>query len=109
MFMAIVVVPYCVSFAALAFWWRLRLLLPAIVIGVSLWMLESNSVSNADGPGSFMAMGAFVFISIGAISGAVASALIIVGRRTNLALLRPLFVLPLLFSLGFGSYFVDLL
>jgi len=56
-----------------------------------------------------MAMGAFVFISIGAISGAVASALIIVGRRTNLALLRPLFVLPLLFSLGFGSYFVDLL
>ena len=105
MFVTLFLVPFCVGFAAFAFWWRLRLLLPAIAVGVFLFAIASGRVPNADGPSAFMVMAAFIFLSNGAASGVVASTLIIVGRRTNLSLLRPMLVLPLLLPLGFGSYF----
>ncbi len=105
MFVWVFVVPYCVGFVAFAFWWRLWLLLPATAVGAFLFALESDSISKADGPGVFMAEAAFIFLSVGGVSGVLASALIIIGRRANFVILRPTFVLPLLCVLGFGSYF----
>jgi hypothetical protein len=58
-----------------------------------------------DGPGQALGVALAVFLAIGAASGVVASALVIGGRSVGWRALHPAIVLPILFLLGFGSYF----
>ena len=102
-FISFVLPWYAIGFLALAFWWRWWLLLPiGVIVGV-LGKIEADSIARADGPALALGMAIFVFLCIGAGSGFLASALVIIGRWRKW--LHPLIVLPVVFVLGFGSYF----
>nr|WP_298100009.1 hypothetical protein [uncultured Shinella sp.] len=97
--------PFAIGFFALCFWWRWWLLVPAAVAAAIFGKIEYDGVMTADGPGMALGIGLVVFLLIGGTSGALASAVVIAGRSLSIRLLSPLFVLPVVFLLGFGSYF----
>ncbi|MGM4909393.1 hypothetical protein [Rhizobium sp. 768_B6_N1_8] len=97
---------YAVGFLALCFWWRWWLLVPAGLLAAVLAKIEFASVNASDGAGAAFGIILVVFVMIGAASGFAASGIVLIGRTAQLQALRAVFVLPVVFILGFGSYFV---
>ncbi|MBX5195723.1 hypothetical protein HJB82_10345 [Rhizobium sp. NZLR10] len=106
LFLSFAGLPYAIGFIALCFWWRWWLLLPAGVVAAVLAKIEYASVNASDGAGAAFGIILVVFMMIGAASGFVASGLVLIGRATRSRALRAIYVLPVVFILGFGSYFV---
>jgi len=96
---------YAFGFLALCFWWRWRLLVPAGILAAVLAKIEFASVNASDGAGAAFGIILVVFVMIGAASGFAASGIVLIGRTAQLQALRGVFVLPVVFILGFGSYF----
>ncbi|MDR6667956.1 hypothetical protein [Rhizobium sp. 1399] len=97
---------YAVGFLAMCFWWRWWLLVPAGILAAVLAKIEFASVNASDGAGAAFGIILVVFVMIGAASGFAASGIVLIGRTAQLQALRAVFVLPVVFILGFGSYFV---
>jgi hypothetical protein len=97
---------YAVGFLAMCFWWRWWLLVPAGILAAVLAKIEFASVNASDGAGAAFGIILVVFVVIGAASGFAASGIVLIGRTAQLQALRAVFVLPVVFILGFGSYFV---
>ncbi|WFT83827.1 hypothetical protein [Rhizobium leguminosarum] len=104
-FFSFVGLPYAIGFLALCFWWRWWLLVPAGIVAAVLAKIEYASVNASDGAGVAFGIILVVFAMIGAASGFVASGVVVIGRTTRLRALRAVFVLPVVFIVGFGSYF----
>ncbi|MBY5399576.1 MFS transporter [Rhizobium leguminosarum] len=104
-FLSFVGLPYAIGFLALCFWWRWWLLVPAGIVAAVLARIEYASVNASDGAGSVFGIILVVFAMIGAASGFVASGVVVIGRATRLQALRAVYVLPVVFILGFGSFF----
>ncbi|NEJ94343.1 hypothetical protein [Rhizobium ruizarguesonis] len=96
---------YAVGFLAMCFWWRWWLLVPAGILAAVLAKIEFASVNASDGAGAAFGIILVVFVMIGAASGFAASGIVLIGRTAQLQALRAVFVLPVVFVLGFGSYF----
>ncbi|WP_334543872.1 hypothetical protein [Rhizobium leguminosarum] len=105
-FLSFVGLPYAIGFLALCFWWRWWLLVPAGIVAAVLAKIEYESVNASDGAGAALGIILVVFVMIGAASGFVASGLVVIGRTTRVQALRAVYVLPIVFIIGFGSYFV---
>jgi len=103
-FIGFVLPYYVVGFLAFAFvrrWWLLLSLgAAAAVLGVR----EHKSALAADGPGGALGLAILLFLLIGAGSGFVASAAILIGKRSRL--LRAAVVLPITLAIGFSGFFV---
>ncbi|MGO7802950.1 hypothetical protein ACC778_32870 [Rhizobium ruizarguesonis] len=97
--------PYLIGFLALCFWWRWWLLVPAGLVAAVLAKVEFASVNASDGAGAAFGIILVIFAMIGAASGFVASGVVLIGRTTRLHALRAVYVLPVVFILGFGSFF----
>ncbi|MBY3321162.1 hypothetical protein [Rhizobium laguerreae] len=104
-FLSFILPPYAIGFLALCFWWRWWLLVPAGLVAAVLAKIEYASVNASGGAGSVFGIILLVFAMIGAASGFVASGVVVIGRMTRLRALRALYVLPVVFILGFSSYF----
>ncbi|MGM5056109.1 hypothetical protein ACD589_15680 [Rhizobium sp. 814_E9_N1_1] len=104
-FVTLAATPYLIGFLALCFWWRWWLLLPAGLVAAVLAKIEYASVNASDGAGVAFGIILVVFAMIGAASGFVAGGVVLIGRTTRLRALRAIHVLPVVFVLGFGSYF----
>ncbi len=104
-FLTFIFPPYAIGFLALCFWWRWWLLVPAGLAAAVLAKIEYASVNASDGAGVAFGIILLVFVMIGAASGFVASGLVLIGRKTRLRGLRAVYVLPVVFILGFGSFF----
>ncbi|MGO7154576.1 hypothetical protein [Rhizobium leguminosarum] len=104
-FLSFVGLPYAIGFLALCFWWRWWLLVPAGIVAAVLARIEYASVNASDGAGSVFGIILVVFAMIGAARGFVASGVVVIGRATRLQALRAAYVLPVVFILGFGSFF----
>ncbi|MGO8074631.1 hypothetical protein AB9F41_19180 [Rhizobium leguminosarum] len=104
-FLSFVGLPYAIGFLALCFWWRWWFLVPAGIVAAVLARIEYASVNASDGAGSVFGIILVVFAMIGAASGFVASGVVVIGRATRLQALRAVYVLPVVFILGFGSFF----
>jgi len=105
-FLSFILPPYAIGFLALCFWWRWWLLVPAGLVAAVLAKIEYASVNASDGAGAALGIILVVFVMIGAASGSVASGLVVIGRTTRVQALRAVYVLPIVFIIGFGSYFV---
>ncbi|MGR9537866.1 hypothetical protein [Rhizobium leguminosarum] len=105
-FLSFVGLPYAIGFLALCFWWRWWLLVPAGIVAAVLAKIEYASVNASDGAGVAFGIILVVFAMIGAASGFVASGFVLIGRASRWRALRAMYVLPAVFILGFGSYFV---
>ncbi len=97
--------PYLIGFLALCFWWRWWLLVPAGLVAAVLAKVELASVNASDGAGAAFGIILVIFTMIGAASGFVASGVVLIGRTTRFQALRAVYVLPVVFILGFGSFF----
>ncbi|WP_245483487.1 hypothetical protein [Rhizobium leguminosarum] len=104
-FLSLVGLPYAIGFLALCFWWRWWLLVPAGLVAAVLAKVEFASVNASDGAGAAFGIILVIFAMIGAASGFVASGVVLIGRTTRLQALRVVYVLPVVFILGFGSFF----
>lgn len=104
-FLSFVGPPYAIGFLALCFWWRWWLLVLAGIVAAVLAKIEYASVNASDGAGVAFGIILVVFAMIGAASGFVASGVVVIGRMTRLQALGAVYVLPVVFILGFGSYF----
>ncbi|WP_017965535.1 hypothetical protein [Rhizobium leguminosarum] len=104
-FATLAATPYLIGFLALCFWWRWWLLVPAGLVAAVLAQVEFASVNASDGAGAAFGIILVIFAMIGAASGFVASGVVLIGRTTRLHALRAVYVLPVLFILGFGSFF----
>ncbi|MBO9096846.1 MULTISPECIES: hypothetical protein [unclassified Rhizobium] len=98
--------PYLLGFAALAFWRRWWLLAPAVVAAFIFARVQFEDLSHGDGPGLVGGLALMLFLTVGMASGALASAIVIVGSRFRARRLRSPVVLPLVAVLGFGSPFL---
>ncbi|MGO7244335.1 hypothetical protein ACCS70_34610 [Rhizobium ruizarguesonis] len=105
-FLSFVGPAYAIGFLALCFWWRWWLLVPAGIVAAVLAKIEFASVNASDGAGAVFGIILVVFAMIGAASGFLASGIVLISRATRLQALRAVYVLPVVFILGFGSYFV---
>ncbi|WP_245521798.1 hypothetical protein [Rhizobium leguminosarum] len=104
-FVTLAAIPYLVGFLALCFWWRWWLLVPAGLVATVLAKIEYASVNASDGAGAAFGIILVVFAMIGGASGFIASVVVVIGRMARLRALRAVYVLPVVFILGFGSYF----
>ncbi|MBY5796350.1 hypothetical protein [Rhizobium leguminosarum] len=104
-FFSFVGLPYAIGFLALCFWRRWWLLVPAGLVAALLAKIEYASVNASDGAGSVFGIILVVFAMIGAASGFVASGIVLIGRATRVQALGAVYMLPVVFILGFGSYF----
>ncbi|MBY5779425.1 MFS transporter [Rhizobium leguminosarum] len=104
-FVTLAAIPYFIGFLALCFWWRWWLLVPAGLVAAVLAKVEFASVNASDGAGAAFGIILVIFAMIGAASGFVASGVVVIGRMTRLQALRAVYVLPVVFILGFGSFF----
>ncbi len=104
-FVTLAAIPYFIGFLALCFWWRWWLLVPAGLVAAVLAKVEFASVNASDGAGAAFGIILVIFAMIGAASGFVASGVVVIGRMTRLWALRAVYVLPVVFILGFGSFF----
>ncbi|WP_245488132.1 hypothetical protein [Rhizobium ruizarguesonis] len=104
-FVTLAAIPYFIGFLALCFWWRWWLLVPAGLVAAVLAKVEFASVNASDGAGAAFGIILVIFAMIGAASGFVASGVVVIGRMTRLRALRAVYVLPVVFILGFGSFF----
>jgi len=83
---------YLPGFLIMAFWWRGWLL---IVAGAIATILSGYVFSrDFDGPGAGLAVAIDAVLYLGAVSGFIASLLVIIGRIGEWTLLRPVIVLP---------------
>ncbi|MGO6881390.1 hypothetical protein ACCS44_21245 [Rhizobium ruizarguesonis] len=104
-FVTLAAIPYFIGFLALCFWWHWWLLVPAGLVAAVLAKVEFASVNASDGAGAAFGIILVIFAMIGAASGFVASGVVLIGRTTRLRALRAVYVLPVVFILGFGSFF----
>lgn len=104
-FIAFVLPWYVMGFISFALLWRWWLLLPIGAGGAILAKIEWDSLATADSPGLALGMAIYFFLVIGAASGATASLLVNIGRSLKWRWLKPLYVLPAVILVGFGSYF----
>ncbi|WP_327212168.1 hypothetical protein U8Q06_05910 [Rhizobium beringeri] len=104
-FLSFVGPAYAIGFLALCFWWRWWLLVPAGIVAAVLAKIEYASVNASDGAGAALGIILVIFAMIGAASGFIANGVVLIGRATRLQALRAVYVLPVVFILGFGSYF----
>ncbi|MBY3296234.1 MFS transporter [Rhizobium laguerreae] len=104
-FVTLAAIPYFIGFLALCFWWRWWFLVPAGLVAAVLAKVEFASVNASDGAGAAFGIILVIFAMIGAASGFVASGVVVIGRMTRLRALRAVYVLPVVFILGFGSFF----
>lgn len=104
LFLAFALFPYTVGFLLLCFWWRLESMLLAWGVAFAFAAWASLSVGQSDGLDMGIAYILLLFLIIGAVSGAVASVLVIRGRASQWRLRSPLIILPIVFVLGPGSY-----
>ncbi|WP_260696231.1 hypothetical protein [Rhizobium laguerreae] len=81
------------------------MLVPAGIVAAVLAKVEFASVNASDGAGAAFGIILVIFAMIGAASGFVASGVVVIGRMTRLRALRAVYVLPVVFILGFGSFF----
>ncbi|MBY3124557.1 hypothetical protein [Rhizobium laguerreae] len=104
-FVTLAATPYFIGFLTLCFWWRWWLLVPAGLVAAVLAKVEFASINASDGAGAAFGIILVIFAMIGAASGFVASGVVVIGRMTRLQALRAVYVLPVVFILGFGSFF----
>jgi len=99
----IFLVPFSIGFFAMAFLWRWWLLLPVTIIGVVYGAYQSAILSNSESIEAAFAGVVLILTALGAVSGFLASTVIIIGRKKTDV--RAILVIPACFVLGLGSYF----